>query len=197
MKLSAVPAPAINPDARARGLHRALIALRQRQASGVPLSPAVRTRPLRAVMLACGAGMLAAAALLFQGTNMVETPAPKTADADVWTLAQMQALFSGQLNAVIERNGNVQLDLAGRPSTLGTEQPLLVQLERGDQRLRVLSYSGRRITLELTSGSVTFDALVTGEGEVVLLGRDFAWSSARPAVLAGYRINAQSLIPAL
>ncbi|MDF3057802.1 MAG: hypothetical protein K0R17_2017, partial [Rariglobus sp.] len=151
------------------------------------------SRPVRRMALTACVTVLIAGFVFFHGMKNDLAPVLETASADVLTLAQMQTLFPGQLNAVIERDGNVQLDLAGGSSTAASEQPLVVQLERGGHRLRVLSYSGRSITLELKEGRLTFEALVTSGGDVVLSGEDFVWSSTRPGVLAGYRVNAQPL----
>ncbi|WP_052362559.1 hypothetical protein [Geminisphaera colitermitum] len=71
-----------------------------------------------------------------------------------------------------------------------------MQLERTDngQRLRILSYSGRTIRIELEDGAtLAFDALLTGEGDIILVGKDFLWSPAYPAHLAGYEIHASPL----
>ncbi|RRK00660.1 hypothetical protein Ga0100230_022915 [Opitutaceae bacterium TAV3] len=71
-----------------------------------------------------------------------------------------------------------------------------MQLERTDngQRLRILSYSGRTIRIELEDGTtLAFDALLTGEGDIILAGKDFLWSPAHPAHLAGYEIHATPL----
>jgi hypothetical protein len=144
------------------------------------------------------AGLVSAAgaALLLVGLMMIrQTPAEGGADSS--TLAQVEALFPGQLNAVIERDGEVRLDLAGQASAVASEQPVLVQFERGGKRLRVLSYSGRSITLELQGERVTFEALVTSAGDVVLSGANFVWSSAQPGPLAGYNVNARQLDHAL
>jgi hypothetical protein len=194
--LSTLPVPPADPAVRERGLHRALVALAQPQTSAEAPAQASASRPLWGAALAAFVVVLVAGLLIFRGANPGVAPAVETAGTDAQTLAQMQALFPEQLNAVIERDGVVHLDLAGGPSSTANEQPLLVQLERGGHRLRVLSYSGRSITLELKDGRVTFEALVTGGGDVVLSGNDFVWSSARPAALAGYRVNAQPLAPA-
>ncbi len=188
--LSALPVPSVDSAARERGLHRALVALAQPQ----PVTAPVRTSAglWRGALVALAVG-LGTGVLVFRGKVHDPAAAIDVAHADALTLAQMQSLFPGQLNAVIERDGAVQLDLAGQSSDVASAQPLVVQLERGGQRWRVLSYSGRTITLELQDGRVIFEALVTSEGGVVLSGRDFVWNSAQPGSLAGYRVNAQPL----
>ncbi|AHF91132.1 hypothetical protein OPIT5_13865 [Opitutaceae bacterium TAV5] len=121
-------------------------------------------------------------------------------------LAQVEKLFPGQLNAVIERNGAVRIEVS-EPSSiparssaatvtvapLTDSQPLVVQLQRGTERLRVLSYSGRSVCLDLNGSRVCFDVLATADGGVLLAGADFLWSPAHPVRVAGYEIRARSL----
>lgn len=195
--LSSLTVPPADAATRERALHRSLVALAQPSAATAETPVrAFAVRPVWGVALAACVVVLVAGLVAFRGAKPGVIPSADVAGDDALTLAQMQTLFPGQLNAVIERDGVAQLDLAGGPSSAANEQPLIVQLESGGQRLRVLSYSGRSITLELKGGRVTFEALVTGEGDVVLSGPDFVWSSARPASLAGYRISARPLVPA-
>ena len=183
--LAGLTLPKVNETRRDQALHRATVALAQLEASAVDES---YLRHRWTAGLACATGAALVSAFL-----MVVRPAPTEGSADLSTLAQVEALFPGQLNAVIERDGEVRLDLAGQASAVASEQPVLVQLERGGKRLRVLSYSGRSITLELKDERVTFEALVTSDGHVVLSGPDFVWSSAQPGLLAGYQVKARTL----
>lgn len=183
--LASVVPPPIDETARDRALHRATLAFSR------PADAAREPASRRAAY-----GWAAVCAILLVAGLAAVRPfrsVPEGGRLDASALAQVEALFPGQLNAVIERDGEVSLDLAGQPSPAANEQPVLVQFERGGRRLRVLSYSGRSVTLELKDGRVTFEALVTGEGGVVLSGDDFVWNSAHPAPLAGYRVNARPL----
>ncbi|RRJ96611.1 hypothetical protein Ga0100231_022675 [Opitutaceae bacterium TAV4] len=107
-----------------------------------------------------------------------------------------------------QRRGRTQWHISNRPHSpappppppppAAITQPIIVQLERTDngQRLRILSYSGRTIRIELEDGTtLAFDAnaLLTGEGDIILAGKDFLWSPAHPAHLAGYEIHATPL----
>lgn len=192
-QLSALPAVSADPAMRERALHRSLIALAQPRE--VEASGAIRISAGRApwsIVLSALTVVLVVGVVVFRGPFGTTTN-ESNARADVQMLAQMQQLFPDQLNALIERDGAVELDLSNRPQAAATEQPLLVQLERGDHRLRVLSYSGRSITVELKGARFTFEALVTSDGGVVLSGSDFVWSSRQPGRLAGYRVVAQPL----
>lgn len=185
--LSALVVPPVDSTARERGLHRALVALAQPQPVTAPVRASAGLWRVALVALAVG---LVTGVLVFRGQVHDPATAMDVAHADALTLAQMQSLFPGQLNAVIESDGVVQLDLAGQSSDVVNAQPLVVQLERGGQRWRVLSYSGRSVTLELKGARFTFEALVTSDGGVVLVGPDFVWSSQQPGSLAGYRVSA-------
>jgi len=187
--LASVTPPAADEAARGRALHRAMLALSRagdavQEANDVPGKRiSYRWAALCGVMLIAGLVMVGPLRL----TQHVEVT------EDLRTLAQVEGLFPGQLNAVIEGNGEVRLDLAGQAAESSTDQPVVVELERGGNRLRVLSYSGRRITLNLKGRRLTFDVLVTSDGRVVLAGDDFAWSSTERQSLSGYRVQARSL----
>jgi hypothetical protein len=198
-QLSALPAvSAADPALRERALHRSLIALAQpREAEEVGATRSSTGSPTWRVVLAALVVVFVAGALVFRSGHFRATENETNAHADLQTLAQVQELFPDRLNAVIERDGALELDLSNRPQSGATEQPLIVQLVRGDQRLRVLSYSGRSITLELKGVKFTFEALVTSDGGIVLSGNDFVWNSKQPGPLAGYRVIAQPLNIAL
>lgn len=189
--LASVTPPAPDEAARGRALHRATLALSQGDSLITETGAAVR--PDRRVaygwLAACGVALIAA--LVMVSPFRVATEAD--AGADLTTLAQVEELFPGRLNALIERDGDMRLDLAGQVMPGATNQPVLVQLERGGHRLRVLSYSGRSVTLELKGERFTFEALVTGDGGVVLSGDGFAWSTEHPKPHAGYKIQARRL----
>jgi hypothetical protein len=187
--LERVTPPAVNEAARDRALYRATVALSQ-PADSAP------SDERHSVWRASYGWVAVFAVMLVAGLVMIRPSQPAAVangGADLQTLAQVEGLFPGQLNAVIESDGEVQLDLAGSSSPTATDQPVLVQLEGGGHRLRVLSYSGRSVTIELKGTRFTFEALVTSDGGVVLVGDDFAWSSAQSKPLAGYRIHARSL----
>lgn len=188
-QLASVTVPAVNETVRERALHRATVALAQ------PTDSASADEG-RSIWRASYGWVAVFAVMLVAGLVMIRPAQPAAVangGADLRTLAQVEGLFPGQLNAVIESDGEVRLDLAGTSSPGATDQPVLVQLEGGGHRLRVLSYSGRSVTLELKGARFTFEALVTSDGGVVLVGDDFAWSSAQPKPLAGYKIQARSL----
>ncbi|MEY4488962.1 MAG: hypothetical protein RIQ79_1470 [Verrucomicrobiota bacterium] len=200
-QLSALHPPAPDETARGRALHRATLALASAPAPAS--APARGTRP----SFAFGFSALAALAVALtlgvtfftrSGVSPItQLPSPST---DAVVLAEVEKLFPGQLNALIDRDGVLQLDL--RPASDSAapdsaDQALLVELVRDGRRLRVISYSGRSVRVQLDGVELHFDALLTGAGEIVLAGADFIWTSATPRRLAGWRVEARPLVATL
>lgn len=194
--LAALQSPSPDSASRERALHRSLVGLAQRSSANTPQARTYWQRAAwRVAAAACGVAVVVGILVLREARVRPEA-GMDVAHADVVTLAQMQALFPGQLNAVIEQDGEARLDLTATGRSDAHDQPLTLHLEGRGHRLHVLSYSGRVITLELNGARLTFEALVTGDGGVILSGDGFAWSSKQPRQLAGYRIEARAL-PAL
>lgn len=106
------------------------------------------------------------------------------------TLHEFEALFPRQLNAIVEKQGEVELDLAPAPDA-SAAQPVYVKLKKGFDSVQILSYSGRSITVMLGEKRLTFELLITGNGEVILLGDDFIW----PGAESPFRVKACPLFP--
>ncbi|MBC8010001.1 MAG: hypothetical protein H7067_07885, partial [Burkholderiales bacterium] len=151
---------------------------------------------------------LAAAALLLAPLALLR-PAPpgdssspaiaSTSSTSAALLAELETLFPGQLDAVIDREGILQLRLSDNASARSpADQALVVDLVRADgRRLRVLSYSGRAVDIELDGVAHRFEALLGGAGDIVLAGPDFVWTPSAPRRLAGWTVNARALAPVL
>jgi hypothetical protein len=181
------------PDdaARERALHRAVVALKNADTAGSSRDLRPPRLFLRRPLTFCGA-MGAAALLVFL---TVPRPRHDASPATAQTLLeQMEIVFPGQLDAVIERDGKVEVALAAQPSA-PSAQPLLLTFVRGSRAFRVLSYSGRRVCVEMDGGRICFDALLTGDGSVILSGDHFLWTNQNPAPLAGYQVEAAVLNP--
>ncbi len=187
-RLRGLRVPPTDATARDRALHRAVIALKN--ARLYPLS-AQRERRHPGLRWATAAGLIVFAAVLIIN-RLPQTLSPLAPEI---LLAEMNALFPGQVNAVIQENGEVSLELAEAPAP-ASDQPVLVEFEREGKVLRVLSYSGRRVCLDLGGESICFEPLVTAGGEVILSGEGFLWSSQHPSPEAGYQIRTQFLHPA-
>ncbi len=197
-QLATLAVPSADPVAQARALHRATIALRTPQTT----SPHGAARP-RSSWFGFRAAATAVATLcigLGLGWWLAPRPAAQIAINDAGSrqlLAQLNHLFPGQLNAVIEREGALQLDLGPQANTVAApaDQALVVELHRDGRRLRILAYSGRPVRFELEGVFVRIEPLITSNGGVLLASDDFVWSSAQPAARAldGWEIAARSL----
>lgn len=181
--LLSVAAPPVDPAVQEKACHRATLAFRSRLAE--PASG--RTWGLFA-RLACFA--FAAVALLGFAVWHYNSSA-KFPDSRL--LAEMEALFPGQLNGVIASGGEVHLDVAAQAAPFPTFQPLAVTLRRGRHVVKVLGYSGRKVCVNLDGRPRCLEPLATPNGQVIVEGDDFLWSKARPVRVAGYRVEAHSL----
>jgi hypothetical protein len=187
-RLTELKVPEPDEAARDKALHRALIALK----NAPDASPQPSAQPVRRLLWAWAAtGALAAIVL-----TMWLSREPKREDSFAWqrTLQEVEALFPGQVNAVIERDGQVDVELA-EANAGGTGQPVVVEFVQGSRVLRVLSYSGRQVCVELNGEKACFEPLVTAEGGVILSGKDFLWTSEHPVSREGYRVEARFLHP--
>jgi hypothetical protein len=187
-KLS-IPEP--SDTARERARHRALLAFQNGGAENK-----ASDRPWIRTLAWCSgttAVTLLAAILFLRSTPKVEID---SLAKDRETLKQTEVLFPGQLNALIERDGKIRIELADRPSS-PNDQPILIQFKQNGRSFRVLSYSGRRVCVEVNGKSVCFEALVTGDSTVILSGDNFVWNSQNPTALSGYRVEARVLASTL
>lgn len=188
-RLAELEVPEPDETARERALHRALVALAN--SAKTNKVPAEKRRPaLWRWVLAAGA-LGAFVLAVWPGGQ----PAKENSLAWQRTLEQVEALFPGQVNAVIERDGKFAVELTDHAAG-GTGQPVVVEFVQGPHVLRVLSYSGRRVCVELGGAKACFEPLITADGGVILAGEDFLWSSEHPAPQAGYRVQARFLHPA-
>lgn len=210
--LAALRPPAPSQPAAARALFRATIALghaaatRHNASSSDEQQPARATSsPFRFLLFSPSLALPALAALLLLPL-LLPAPAARSvtassADSAFELLAQLEQLFPGQLDAVIDREGVLQLELSAVASsaTPPADQALLLELTRGQRRLRIVAYSGRSLRVRLDHHELRFSALLTGAGQVLLAGDDFAWtpSSATPRALAGWQITARPLAAVL
>lgn len=204
-RLADLRPPAPTAPAASRALFRAQLAhahatraTPDSTAENLPLAPASR---LRRFLPSLSLLAPAALAILLLLPIFRAAPAPRAknaAAADLAVLAQLQQLFPGQLDAIIDRDGTLQLELSDKPAQVAppADQALLLELTRGARRLRVLAYSGRPVRLRLDHHELRFSPLLTGSGQVMLAGDDFAWSPSAdtpPRALAGWQIHAHPL----
>lgn len=192
-RLNALKIPGCDERARDRALHRATVALANAEE---PKNEARLMGWTGRLLWTVGCAM--AAAVIFVSLQapvpLIQPKAQELAD-DLKILKQMEALFPGQIDAVIQKSGAVNLELAAEQS-LPSDQPILVRLISGKQSIQIMSYSGRKVCVELEGSRTCFEALLNNDGNVILNGRDFIWTPQLPVTVAGYRIEAKKLSPA-
>jgi hypothetical protein len=205
--LSGLQVPPPSPAARERALHRATIALRQSPAGtdDSASEPHHYTRRRFAITwsLAATLAMLFAFAVIafwhFEKLRQIEALNTQSIDMDRTVLAQIEALFGSQLNAVVEHAGSApDIRLAEDAMDGGNEgghsQPVVVEFTRGADTIRVLGYSGRAVCVDLAGHRTCFEPLETGDGQVILAGKGFCWTPQNRATqLSGYRVATKLL----
>ena len=188
--LSKLSVPPLDEAAREKALYRAEIAFVNRHAATI--TPQEGARWLKKVLWfsLAGVGVVLICLSALRGTRPPGEPF-----SEGKLLAEMEALFPGQLDGVITSDGNISLDLAPTASDVkrGPSQPLALTLQRGRQIVRVLGYSGRKVCVNIGGRKRCFEPLVTGEGKVIVEGDDFLWTDARPIKVAGYKLEARTL----
>jgi hypothetical protein len=179
--------PEASESAQARARHRVLIAFQQ--SGSLPTEePAWKGF----VWLWRGAIALAFVIALLPFLFLKHHATRENLANDREVLQQMQKLFPDQVNAVVEENGKVDLSIAQSP-VVGSDQPVLVVFKRGQESIRVLSYSGHRVCLMLGKTQNCFEILATPAGGVILEGEDKVWLASEHPEVAGYSVRAQSL----
>jgi hypothetical protein len=121
--------------------------------------------------------------------------APSASD-ELRLLSEFQRLFPGQLQAVIRSGDRTEIVTSAEATTF-SDQPLLVELREGGQWLRIVSFSGQRITAQLAGRAVTLEFLVTPAGAVIVAGDSFVWQSDRPHPVGDLAVEARRLTASL
>jgi len=121
---------------------------------------------------------------------------PDASQSEQILLSEFAQLFPGQLRAVVARDGNIRPVLSTSPSTW-QQQPLVIRLQRGQDVIRVISFSGQRVELTLDGETLAIEALVTASDQVLLIVDDRATLDSDRNSYAGYDIESQLLGVAL
>lgn len=190
-KIRALRIPAPSERAREDALEASLAELRMRRPDPDPEKP--RAIWLRWPWLAMEASFVALAIAFGFAHWRSERADQDARDAHLFT--EMATLFPGQLEAVVTRGDDVDLQLASAPGRISGEE-VVVEFSRGREIVRVLACSGSRVCIDLTS-RVCFDVLTTGEGGVLISGEDFVWSVDRQVDVQGYRVAVHVLKAAI
>ena len=192
--------PEASESARARSRHRALLAFRQRGFTAPELSGWRK-------FILCGGSV--AALVVALGLSQVflqhhaensapdvvvrsQQNVPENLANDRKILQQMQELFPNQVEAVVQKNGKTDLSITQSPA-VGTAQPIVVVFQRGKESIRVLSYSGHHVCINLGNAHRCFDILETPGGGVMLESETQVWITSQHPMVEGYAVRGQTL----
>jgi hypothetical protein len=198
--LAALRPPPGADAARDRALYQATLALRA-GASHLKSSPTLSSGQSGSMGWRVLVTSLVAVVLLALGahfTSSVPVARPASAPDFARVLAELDQLFPGQVEALVEKDGALQIDVAVNPGSgaqTPLDQSLVIEFVRAENRLRIVAYSGRSVRLQLDGVALRFDPLLTAERTVVLAGEDFIWTpgDSAPRALAGWHIEARPL----
>ena len=188
--LGKLSAPPLDEAAREKAFYRAGVAFANRHAATVPTQEGVKWLKKVLWFSLAGVGIVLICLSALRGTHPAGEPFPESK-----LLAEMEALFPGQLEGVISSEGNVSLDLApiATDSKSGASQALALTFQHGRQIVRVLGYSGRKVCVNLGGRKRCLEPLITAGGKVIVEGDDFLWTDAHPIRVAGYKLEARTL----
>ncbi len=190
--LKQVRIPPYSDAARQRSMDAAMRAFRQRE-ENANVGERFGGRPDWGFTPALGFLGIALLALVigwpFGGGLTPETDASQN---ERILLSEFTQLFPDQLQAVIARDGDIQPVLS-TSSTTWQQQPLVIRLQRGQEIIRVISFSGQRVELTLDGETLAIEALVTARDQVLLIVDDSATLDSDRNNYAGYDIDARLL----
>ena len=102
---------------------------------------------------------------------------------------EIEGLFPNQLRAIVFDDRGPELVLADGP-TVPTSTPLYLKITGPNGSRRYITFSGQQIQVN----GDTCDVLVDRAGNVLVVGRELAWSSSESPAKAGrYQIEARPL----
>jgi hypothetical protein len=139
------------------------------------------------------AAVAACAAIVFGLWTALQRAPMTDIDRQKRVLAEFNAVFGTQLQAVIKDDGKTQIFLADKGSARG--QPVIIHLSGQGHDIDIMSFSGENVSLNIGGRPVSFDALVDGKGGVILAGERIFWHGGAGKLegAPGIQIKAQAL----
>jgi hypothetical protein len=185
LRAFAVPAP--SEAARSRARHRALLAFREKGS----LAKEATTGSL--FWRHPWAGLVATVIVVIAVTIWLR-PRGSTENlaSDRKMLEEVEQLFPHQLNAIVQKGDQTDLSVT-QVNEVGGDQPVLLVFKRGNEIVRVLSFSGHRVCVPLGTDERCFEILETADGGVILEGKDDVLLASRHPMVAGYALQARTL----
>lgn len=107
-------------------------------------------------------------------------------------IAEIAAMFPGQLDAVIADGEDVELKLRDTPADLPTDQGVEVEIVHAGKKCRMFTFSGRLICLTFEGQSLCVMPLLQGDGSVIVLANDQLAFPAGSETAENVRVSARS-----
>lgn len=163
-KLAAWQIPPASETTRSRAEWHALTAFRHR--ASAPPAPVTNRRVVWR-FAALAAGLTTVIGAFFTLPREAKSPAMEHSAP---LLAELEDFFQGRLAAVIQQDGEIDLQLSEAPAPRPPDQRVAVRLEWPGETIEILTYSGIAVCVDLPSGTLCLTPLITGSGSVLLLG---------------------------
>jgi hypothetical protein len=166
-KLNAWKLPPSSAQARSRAEWHALTAFRHRSAGSADAELS------RAPSLLVWKLLTASAAIICLMLTALFSfrPAPASSTVNPTPLlAELEDFFQGRLVAVIQHDGELDLQLTEVPAPRPADQRVAVRIEWQNEHFLILTYSGNSVCLDTSAGRLCVTPLINGSREVILLG---------------------------
>lgn len=102
---------------------------------------------------------------------------------------ELSVLFPGRLEAVVAHQNDFNLAISDQAAPQG-RQPVLLEISRRGERSRIVTFSGETVELPMAGELLPLEVLLSGTGEILILGPDFLWSNLTPSKPRGFHISA-------
>lgn len=101
----------------------------------------------------------------------------QSGDSSARIFEELERLFPGQLQAVVQHAGQTDLRLSVVPNPKrSTDQRVRITVRSDGETTDILTYSGSEVCVPVKSGALSLTPLVTGEGDVLVLAGDNAFT---------------------
>ncbi len=111
---------------------------------------------------------------------------------EIALLKEYKNLFSGELKALVNHNGQIDLVLGG--TDLSQNNPaVIIDFKNNGEHVRLVGFSGQTLTFKLGEQEIQIDVLLDTENKILLVGNDFIWQENPAKKVYGYQVATQVL----
>lgn len=108
--------------------------------------------------------------MVVEDADSVDAPVSEEKESAYRLLEEMRTQFDDQFLAMIEGKDGISI-LTGTKGAHFSTQPVLLQIYGPTHTTRILTFSGQRLQAKIDQYSLNLEVLITGEGEVMVLGQ--------------------------